>query len=434
MRLRFAVLLIVTTNFPQPALGQESFPYKAFVTADDVYVRSGPGERYYPSGRLHAGAEVEVFRHDPGGWYAIRPPAGSFSWIGARYLRQGQDGLAEVIGERVAVRVGSELTDRRDVVQVRVQRGEVIEVLDRKPTGAGGSSAVWCKVAPPSGEFRWVHGDYVAKTHTPERAVEKASPPVSPVHAAKAAEPPPTKPAEPKAAPKWTPVAATATPSPSDTAIAAATTPASQTETRAIASAGSDAARGASSGVSRPLTDEEFQAELDDINSELSIMLAESPSRWKTEDLARRARMLEDRARTAVQQNQIRTLTGRIAQADEIKARYAAMASAAGGSPLSHRSRAAAAGGPLPTGASEERFDATGRLERVLPPKLGAPRYALTDERGNVLTYVNPAPGMNMQYYLGRRVGIYGVRGQLAEPNAEYVTAKHVTALDSQMR
>lgn len=434
MRLRFAVLLIVAANFPQPSLGQESFPYKAFISADDVYVRSGPGEQYYPSGRLHAGAEVEVFRHDPGGWYAIRPPAGSFSWIGARYLRQGQDGLAEVIGERVAVRVGSDLTDRRDVVQVRVKRGEVLEVLDRKPIGTGRSGAAWCKVAPPSGEFRWVHGDDVAKTHTPERAAEKASPPAPPAHAAKAAEPPPTKPAEPKAAAKWTPVAATETSSPSNTSEAAAATPASQTETRAITSAGSDAARVASSGVSRPLTDEEFQAELDDINSALSIMLAESPSRWTSEDLARRARMLEDRARSAVQQNQIRTLTGRIAQADEIKARYAAMASPAGGSLVSHRSRAAAASGALRGGASEERFDAAGRLQRVLPPKLGAPRYALTDERGNVLTYVNPAPGMNMQYYLGRRVGIYGVRGRLAEQNAEYVTAKHVTALDSQMR
>lgn len=431
MRLRFPVLLILAANCPQPAVAQESFPYKAFVAADDVYVRSGPGERYYPSGRLKAGAEVEVYRHDPGGWYAIRPPAGSFSWIGARYLRQGQDGLAEVIGERVAVRVGSELTDRRDVVQVRVQRGEVLDVLDRKPASGGRSGVVWCKVAPPSGEFRWVHGDYLSKTYPPETAAEKAS---QPVPLAPPAQPLPRKLAEPKTAPKWTPVAATQTELPSDVAAPAANAAASRTETRAIASAESKAAQAAASGVSHPLTDEEFQSELDDMNSELSTMLAESPSAWRTEELARRVRAIQDRARTAVQQDQVRRLANRISQADDVKARYAAMASPVSAGLVSSRSRSAAGSGEHVAGAADERFDAVGRLERVLPPKLGAPRFALIDERGNVQTYVSPAPGMNMQYYLGRRVGIYGVRGHLAEQNAEYVTAKHVTALDSQLR
>jgi len=152
MRLRFAVLLALAANCSQAAVAQQSFPYKAYITADEVYVRSGPGESYYPTSKLHAGAEVEVYRHDPGGWYAIRPPKGSFSWIGARYLKQAQDGLATVIGERVAVRVGSELNDSRNVVQVRVTRGEVVELLDAKPTGTGRSGAVWCKVSPPSGE------------------------------------------------------------------------------------------------------------------------------------------------------------------------------------------------------------------------------------------------------------------------------------------
>ena len=51
------------------------FPYRAFVNGDDVYVRSGPGQNYYPVLRLKRGETVDVFRHDPGGWYAIRPPA-----------------------------------------------------------------------------------------------------------------------------------------------------------------------------------------------------------------------------------------------------------------------------------------------------------------------------------------------------------------------
>jgi hypothetical protein len=39
-----------------------------------------------------------------------------------------------------------------------------------------------------------------------------------------------------------------------------------------------------------------------------------------------------------------------------------------------------------------------------------------------------------MQSYLGRQVGINGVRGYIAEQNAEHLTAKHVTALDALIR
>ena len=37
--------------------------------------------------KLKRGAEVEVYRHDPGGWCAIRPVEGSFSWVSARYVK-----------------------------------------------------------------------------------------------------------------------------------------------------------------------------------------------------------------------------------------------------------------------------------------------------------------------------------------------------------
>src|SRR5690606_20398078 len=51
------------------------FPYRGVINADDVYVRSGPGQDYYPTEKLKRGEVVEVYRHDPGGWYAVRPPA-----------------------------------------------------------------------------------------------------------------------------------------------------------------------------------------------------------------------------------------------------------------------------------------------------------------------------------------------------------------------
>src|SRR5262245_30536329 len=108
----------------------DEFPYRAFVNSADVYVRSGPGRDYYPTGKLQKGVPVEVYRHDPGGWYAIRPPRESFSWISRRYLQPREDGLASVNTPRTVARVGSDLSDVRDVIQVRLDKGELVELLE----------------------------------------------------------------------------------------------------------------------------------------------------------------------------------------------------------------------------------------------------------------------------------------------------------------
>jgi len=164
---------------------QQSFPYKAYITADEVYVRSGPGQSYYPTDKLKRGQEVEVYRHDPGGWYAIRPVPNSFSWVSGRYLDVREDGLAVVREENVAARVGSHLQQRRDVIQVRLRKGEVVEILGKEEIPNGTGTTTWYKISPPAGEFRWVFGKYVDPDYpvdglrktTPETAIAQASVP-----------------------------------------------------------------------------------------------------------------------------------------------------------------------------------------------------------------------------------------------------------------
>ena len=84
---------------PSFAAVESGFPYKAVVVSDQLYVRSGPGQEYYPTGRLRRGQEVEVFRHEQTGWCAIRPPKGSFAWISGRSLNLKANGLAVVVEE-----------------------------------------------------------------------------------------------------------------------------------------------------------------------------------------------------------------------------------------------------------------------------------------------------------------------------------------------
>ena len=126
------VALLACIAAATSAAAEPSFPYKACVTADDVYVRSGPGDNYYPTDKLKAGTEVEIYRHDPGGWYAIRPPKGSFSWVSSRHLQFEANNLATVTDERIAARVGSRISDTRDVIQVRLHKGETVEVLESR--------------------------------------------------------------------------------------------------------------------------------------------------------------------------------------------------------------------------------------------------------------------------------------------------------------
>lgn len=164
MRLRAAIAICIAavciTLVVSDSTMAAEFPYRAVINADDVYVRSGPGQDYYPTEKLKQGEVVEVYRHDPGGWFAVRPPASSYSWVSARYVKEIGDGLLEVAIDGVVARVGSTLNQARDVWQVKLRKGEVLEMLDAGP----GESGSWYRVSPPSGEFRWVYGRYVDPT------------------------------------------------------------------------------------------------------------------------------------------------------------------------------------------------------------------------------------------------------------------------------
>ena len=152
-RYLFAAILAAC---PLGAAQAVEFPYVAYVNSADVYVRSGPGRDYYPTDKLQKGEKVEVYRHDPGGWLAIRPPRQSFSWVSTRHLDPTEDRLAMVNSSRVVARVGSTFSDVRDVIQVRLEKGEQVALVD-----SPASDSPWCKIAPPAGEFRWVFSKFV---------------------------------------------------------------------------------------------------------------------------------------------------------------------------------------------------------------------------------------------------------------------------------
>lgn len=140
-----------------PVRGGGPFPYIATVAQDSTEVRSGPGDEYYATSHLKAGEKIEIYQHTEDGWCAIRPPLGSFSWVSGSYVRLDIDNIGTINAEGLASRIGSLLEDECKTVQVRFRKGEKIYVIERMETPENRTSPFWYKIAPPKGEYRWVH-------------------------------------------------------------------------------------------------------------------------------------------------------------------------------------------------------------------------------------------------------------------------------------
>lgn len=134
------------------------FPYEARVAAEETFARSGGGDAYYPTQRLTRGTVVRVYRHDPGGWYVIEPPEGSFSWIPERFVKRLSEQEGEVLEENVVASVGSEFGDETSVFQRRMKKGEKVSILGQQNIDTATGTQAMLKIRPPQRERRWVPG------------------------------------------------------------------------------------------------------------------------------------------------------------------------------------------------------------------------------------------------------------------------------------
>lgn len=153
----FLWLLLVPLSLSAGAQGG-SFPYEARVAAEETFARSGGGDAYYPTQRLTRGTVVRVHRHDPGGWYVIEPPEGSFSWIPERFVKRLSEQEGEVLEENVVASVGSEFGDETSVFQRRMKKGEKVSILGQRSIDTATGAQAMLKIRPPMRERRWAPG------------------------------------------------------------------------------------------------------------------------------------------------------------------------------------------------------------------------------------------------------------------------------------
>ena len=232
--------------------------------------------------------------------------------------------MAVVTEDGVSARVGSRFSGLREVVQVRLQKGEVVEIIEAPARGAGEGG--WFKIAPPSGEFRWVSAKYL-DTNDPQEGVRKATP--GDRHNQKAS----------KTGRGWD----------------------------------GESSLNRSPGP-RSLTPAQFQAELERIELELSAMVIEEPAAWSFDSLRERTDQLLEVAQTAVERGRARLLANRIARFDDIKQRQDALLAMRSDSLRNGRAAENLSGVDGPrlrvNPDVDGRFDGVGQLTQVVSPKV----------------------------------------------------------------
>lgn len=163
-------LIFVATGLlgAAPVWGQSGDldPYVVFVAHEGAYTRCGPAGDYYRTDPLRLGQELEVYLETDDGWLGVRPPTGSFSWVPAEQVEAEVDETAGVVIREDAVAwIGTHLGRARKYQwQVQLAVGEPVTILGKAQRNAGSGPQMWYRIAPPSGEFRWVHRSQIAET------------------------------------------------------------------------------------------------------------------------------------------------------------------------------------------------------------------------------------------------------------------------------
>ena len=392
---RLFTICFAVTLFSQSS-ANEQFPYEVNVIGN-TFVRSGPGIVHYASQQLTKGTTVEVWRHDPGGWCAVRPPDGSHSWVLREHVELTDDArVGKVNSDDARAWVGSTDESIAEYMwQVKLRRGEFVEILGtRQGVSADGGDEDWYKIAPPAGEFRWIQQKFLQRQTKSESE------------------------------PQWNHRADASRPS--------ARKPLDNLVQQASATAEEPVVNDAAESTSKQLVN---------LNIELSHIIAKEPRLWDLNQLRKGAVATIGGATTDLDRGQAKVLLDRIDEFQTLKTSLEsgteppaiAEDPAVGTVDTVERSNQL----PPPTlqlNGVDPRFDGFGWLVPVVLRDENRPAYALVDNHGSIKQYVTPAPGFNLHRYLRQEIGIYGQRGYMPGIQKQHVTANRVVVLDRHRR
>jgi SH3-like domain-containing protein len=149
----FAAEALAQDAVPQPDVVNSKYQIEGVINVDSIYVRSGPGEGYYPTQTLSKGANITVvgIKFD---WLKILPPEGNFSYVGAVFVDKSADGSTGKINRNdVNIRAGSLVNAMKTTVQTRLSTGDQVQIV--------GKEDEYLKIKPPAGAYLYVNKEFV---------------------------------------------------------------------------------------------------------------------------------------------------------------------------------------------------------------------------------------------------------------------------------
>ena len=469
---------------------QPDFPYQALIIAESAEIYSGPGSVHYATDELKQNSTVDVFRHDPGGWCAIRPPADSFSLVPESVVEKITDNIGRVAEDGVQAWVGTRLGSvERPLWQVKLDQGERVEILGEVNwPNPEGHSTVWYQIAPPAGEFRWIRisdvqlpkylSDLpeVAEDGTADRiqtnidsreldGIEsldlsgyqesdasfdglKLDPPSEkdgtsnrgwkrasrPIHVADSRTDSGT--VEPFKTPAFNVpplgVNAKATSFGSTSESGSDNRNDLQKQTK-FSSESYSTLNEVVQPISGPVSDR-----IRALETALTAELLKPPVRWQLETILRQATTIATTSNDMTEHGHAQRLIDKIRKCTGIQSSFEAAYS---GTPEEKSPyQAIGAGINSDFGADSQvqlgtTYDAYGWLNELVRDKGRVSKtYVLEDENGKIICHVAPAPGLNLNRYLKSKVGVVGRRGYHRELKMNHVTAERIIELETVRR
>ena len=467
--------LLILTGFASFAPADDG-PYDAVVISDEALVRSGQDTEVYATQKLQRGDRVRVIREDRGGWCLIEPPEGSFSWIRADLVDVRQQGRVGVVQEDTMDVIGTELDMGGQELRQRIRRGETVRLINPQPETVildRGRIEMY-RIHPPRGEYRYMErqdlvpaDQYVEQpelltsagadrqaetsaradpfaTSTPSRTAPPKRKNRLPESAAEGVSTPktsfdPPEPIDPESV---------ALSNEERTALDQAWDRLQQIDLQFRDGVQGDPARWQLSGLRNRYLSLQNQIRHDRFRHQVDKRLA---ALQRYEDIhAEHARFQAILRGTEERDEQIResflarrqTVTTTNPPKTVVRSPRTSRAQntppppavARNSSPQPIGSRPAAGNSPpepatrrptpRPTGS---RFDGAGIVQRSALRTKGAPAFVLLAPDGRVLAYLQASPGIRLDQYVGRALGLNGPRRFRPDLNADFLVVRRLT-------
>ncbi len=163
----FLFFPLVLVALASAARAQDSFPFTAVTTTDQVRVRAGQSQNYEDLTNLQLGEEVVVVDKDYS-WYKIKLPARAQCYIVGKYVQDLGDNIGRIIGDSVNLRARA---SAESAPLGHLNKGDLVKIVTQPDQQTGD----WYRIEPAEQGFGWVREDllrFKSKQIPPPRTID----------------------------------------------------------------------------------------------------------------------------------------------------------------------------------------------------------------------------------------------------------------------